>query len=129
MLGSFRGSALIFDRSGEIVGKYRKTHAAIDHYEGSPPWKHPRSGQTRDWMLRYDPEWIMEAGEELPRGLRSANVTGFGCGDRVSGGLSTVSYRLTADSEPTMTTASRAPDNATWPDTCEVQLTMRCVEP
>jgi predicted amidohydrolase len=63
---TFSNTALIFDRSGEIVGKYRKTHAAVDHYEGSPPWEHPRSGQTRDWMLRHDPEWIMEAGEELP---------------------------------------------------------------
>jgi len=71
MLGGIRGRHLReygsdFDRSGEIVGKYRKTHAAIDHYEGSPPWEHPPSGQTRDWMLRHDPEWIMEAGDELP---------------------------------------------------------------
>lgn len=63
---SFANTALIFDRTGEIVGKYCKTHAAIDHYEGNPPWEHPPSGRTRDWMLRHDPEWIMEAGDELP---------------------------------------------------------------
>ena len=63
---SFANTALIFDRSGAIAGKYRKTHAAIDHYEGSPPWEHPPSDRTRDWMLRHDPEWIMETGKELP---------------------------------------------------------------
>jgi N-carbamoylputrescine amidase len=64
--GTFANTALIFDRSGEILGKYRKTHAAIDHYEGDSPWEHPPAGQTRDWMIRNDPEWIMEAGTELP---------------------------------------------------------------
>lgn len=63
---TFANTALIFDRTGEIVGKYRKTHAAIDHFEGSPPWQNPPTGRTRDWMLRNDPEWIMEAGTELP---------------------------------------------------------------
>ena len=63
---TFANTALIFDRSGEIVGKYRKTHAAIDHYEGSTPWERPPSGKSRDWMLRHDPEWIMQPGDELP---------------------------------------------------------------
>ncbi len=63
---TFANTALIFDRAGEIVGKYRKTHAATDHYEGSTPWERPPSGKTRDWMLRNDPEWIMQAGDELP---------------------------------------------------------------
>lgn len=63
---TFANSALIFDRSGEIIGKYRKTHAAIDHYEGSPPWAHPPAGKTRDWMIRNDPEWMMEEGTDLP---------------------------------------------------------------
>jgi predicted amidohydrolase len=63
---SFANTALIFDRTGKIAGKYRKTHAAVDSYEGQPPWKHPPSGRTRDWMLRNDPEWIMKAGDELP---------------------------------------------------------------
>ena len=63
---TFANTALIFDRSGEIVGKYRKTHAAIDHYEGSTPWERPPSGKSREWMLRHDPEWIMQPGAELP---------------------------------------------------------------
>lgn len=63
--GKFANSA-IFDRSGTILGKYNKTHAAIDHYEGEPPWSSPPQGKTHDWMLQNDPEWIMEAGQELP---------------------------------------------------------------
>ncbi len=63
---TFANTALLFDRAGQIAGKYRKTHAAVDHYEGSPPWTHPPAGRTRDWMLRHDPEWIMQAGTELP---------------------------------------------------------------
>jgi predicted amidohydrolase len=64
--GSFANSALVFDRSGTIMGKYRKTHAAIDHFEGSPPWAHPPAGKTKEWMIRNDPEWIMEIGDDLP---------------------------------------------------------------
>lgn len=64
---SFANTALVFDRSGEIMGKYRKTHGAIDHYdEANPPWTRPPTGKTRDWMIRNDPEWIMEAGQDLP---------------------------------------------------------------
>jgi len=63
---TFANTILIFGRDGEIVGKYRKTHAAIDHFDGSPPWAHPPAGKTREWMLKNDPEWIMEAGQELP---------------------------------------------------------------
>jgi predicted amidohydrolase len=63
---TFANTALIFDRSGKLLGKYRKTHAAVDHYEGSPPWNRPPAGRTRDWMVQNDPEWIMEAGKELP---------------------------------------------------------------
>jgi predicted amidohydrolase len=64
---TFANTALIFDRSGKIVGKYRKTHAAIDNYDRSAPaWARPPKGKTRDWMIRNDPEWIMEAGKELP---------------------------------------------------------------
>ncbi len=63
---SFANSALIFDREGKISGKYLKTHAAIDHFEGSPPWVHPPSGKTREWMLKNDPEWIMKPGGDLP---------------------------------------------------------------
>lgn len=63
---TFANSALIFDRSGTIIGKYNKTHAAIDNYEGEPPWSSPPKGKTRDWMLQNDPEWIMEDGQDLP---------------------------------------------------------------
>ena len=63
---TFANSILIFDRGGEIVGKYRKTHPAIDHFDGGPPWAKPPKGKTREWMLQNDPEWIMEAGKELP---------------------------------------------------------------
>lgn len=64
--GTFANAALIFDRTGEIVGRYRKTHAAIDHFEGDDPWKRPPAGKTRRWMLEHDPEWIMQAGDALP---------------------------------------------------------------
>lgn len=63
---SFSNTILIFDRGGRIAGKYRKTHPAIDNFDGSPPWAHPPKGKTRAWMLKNDPEWIMEAGQELP---------------------------------------------------------------
>jgi predicted amidohydrolase len=63
---TFANSALIFDRSGDLVGKYNKTHAAVDNYDGEPPWSRPKQGKTRDWMLRNDPEWIMKKGESLP---------------------------------------------------------------
>ncbi len=64
--GKFANTALLFDRSGKIAGKYHKTHAAIDHFEGAPAWSKPPSGKSRDWFLRNDPEWIMEKGRELP---------------------------------------------------------------
>ena len=63
---TFANTALIFGRTGDIIGKYRKTHAAVDHYEGSPPWEHPPAGRSTEWMIRNDPEWIMQAGSELP---------------------------------------------------------------
>lgn len=64
--GSFANVALLFDRNGTIVGRYRKTHAAIDHFEGPLPWNRPPADKDRDWMIRNDPEWIMEAGQDLP---------------------------------------------------------------
>ncbi len=63
---SFANSILIFDRGGKIAGKYRKTHPAIDHFDDGPPWARPPKGKSREWMLQNDPEWIMEAGKELP---------------------------------------------------------------
>ena len=63
---NYRNTALIFDRDGRIAGKYNKTHAAVDHYEGEPAWSRPPSGKDREWFLRHDPEWTMERGEDLP---------------------------------------------------------------
>lgn len=63
---SFANTALIFDRDGALVGKYNKTHAAIDHYEGDPPWSSPPTGKDRQWMLQQDPEWVMQPGKDLP---------------------------------------------------------------
>ncbi len=65
--GTFANSALVFDRRGEIAGKYRKTHAAVDHYDAnSLPWTQPAQGKDRSWMIQNDPEWVMERGEDLP---------------------------------------------------------------
>lgn len=64
--GSFANTALLFDRSGKIIGKYHKVHAAVDHYEGEPPWSKPPSGKDHDWLLRNDPEWIMKRGDDFP---------------------------------------------------------------
>jgi beta-ureidopropionase len=62
----FANTALVFDRTGTIVGKYHKTHAAVDHYEGTPAWVKPPSGKSTEWFLKNDPEWIMQRGQELP---------------------------------------------------------------
>jgi predicted amidohydrolase len=64
--GSFGNAALLFDRSGKIQGKYYKTHAAVDHFEGEPAWSRPPSGRDTDWFIRNDPEWIMNKGQDLP---------------------------------------------------------------
>ncbi|MCP4174806.1 MAG: carbon-nitrogen hydrolase family protein [Fuerstiella sp.] len=64
--GTFANTALLFDRSGDICGRYHKTHGAIDHFDGEPPWARPPAGKTRAWMIRNDPEWVMEAGTDLP---------------------------------------------------------------
>ena len=64
--GSYANTALIFDRDGKIVGKYNKTHAAVDHFEGSPPWSKPPSGKDERWFIQNDPEWTMQKGTELP---------------------------------------------------------------
>ena len=44
---SFANTALLFDRAGKIVGKYNKVHAAVDQFEGEPPWSKPPTGQGR----------------------------------------------------------------------------------
>ncbi len=64
--GSFGNAALLFDRTGKIQGKYYKTHAAVDHFEGEPAWSKPPSGRDTDWFIRNDPEWIMKKGQDLP---------------------------------------------------------------
>lgn len=65
--GTFANTALIFDRQGNIAGKYRKTHAAIDHFDPDhAPWKRPPPGKSAEWMIENDPEWIMQPGEDLP---------------------------------------------------------------
>lgn len=64
--GTFSDVAFVFDRQGKIAGKYLKTHAAVDHYEGDPPWSKPPSGKDKEWFLKNDPEWLMKKGQELP---------------------------------------------------------------
>jgi predicted amidohydrolase len=64
--GSFANTALVFDRAGKILGRYHKTHAAVDHYEGKPAWSRPPSGKDTEWFIRNDPEWIMNRGDDLP---------------------------------------------------------------
>jgi predicted amidohydrolase len=64
--GSFANTALLFDRAGSIVGTYHKVHAAVDQFEGAPPWSKPPSGKDADWFLRNDPEWAMQKGDAFP---------------------------------------------------------------
>ena len=64
--GTYANTAFVFDRSGKIVGKYLKTHAAVDHFEGNPPWSKPPSGKDNQWFLKNDPEWRMKKGTDLP---------------------------------------------------------------
>jgi predicted amidohydrolase len=64
--GSFENSALLFDRAGKIVGKYHKVHAAVDQFEGQPPWSKPPKGKDADWFIRNDPEWAMKRGDDFP---------------------------------------------------------------
>ena len=63
---SFANTALIFGRDGRIVGKYHKTHAAVDHFEGEPAWSKPPTGKDSTWFIQNDPEWIMKKGQGLP---------------------------------------------------------------
>lgn len=52
--GAFANTALLFDRNGEVVGKYSKMHAAVGR---APHWWPPLPDQS---------EWLMKAGEEFP---------------------------------------------------------------
>lgn len=64
--GSFANTALLFDRAGKIIGQYHKVHAAVDQFEGQPPWSKPPAGKDADWFIRHDPEWAMERGSDFP---------------------------------------------------------------
>jgi len=63
---SFSSTALLFGRKGDIVGKYSKTHAAVDTYDEAPAFSKPPSGKDRQWFIKNDPEWIMKRGDSLP---------------------------------------------------------------
>jgi predicted amidohydrolase len=64
--GSFTNTALLFDRTGKVCGKYHKVHAAVDQFEGEPPWSNPPKGKDADWFVRNDPEWAMKRGDDFP---------------------------------------------------------------
>jgi predicted amidohydrolase len=64
--GSFANTALLFDRSGKIAGKYNKVHAAVDKFEGEPPWSKPPQGKDAEWFVKNDPEWVMKRGRGMP---------------------------------------------------------------
>lgn len=63
--GSFANTALLFDRAGRIAGKYRKVHAAVDHFEGETAWAKPPSGKSIEWFIENDPEWAMQRGDDF----------------------------------------------------------------
>jgi len=63
---SFANTALLFDRQGQIQGRYHKTHAAVDKFEGTPAYAHPPAGRSTEWFIENDPEWIMKKGQDLP---------------------------------------------------------------
>jgi predicted amidohydrolase len=63
---TYANTALLFDRAGKIAGKYRKVHAAVDEYQGEPPWSQPPQGKDLDWFVTHDPEWKMKRGNEFP---------------------------------------------------------------
>jgi predicted amidohydrolase len=63
---AYANAALLFDRSGKIVGKYYKVHAAVDRWSGDPPWTQPLAGKDLEWFKTHDPEWKMEPGQGFP---------------------------------------------------------------
>lgn len=63
----FANAALLFGRDGNIVGKYYKTHAAVDQFDMDKiPFTEPAPGHDLQWFIKNDPEWKMERGQELP---------------------------------------------------------------
>ena len=65
--GNFANAALLFGRDGELLGKYHKTHAAVDQFDKSrTPWTSPPPDRDDKWFIKHDPEWKMERGQRLP---------------------------------------------------------------
>ncbi len=65
--GHYANAALLFNRTGQIQGKYYKTHAAVDKYDPDhPPWTVKPPGHDRQWFIKNDPEWTMKRGQDLP---------------------------------------------------------------
>ena len=64
--GQFSSTALLFGRQGDILGRYYKTHAAVDTYDELPAYSRPPSGKDKQWFIKNDPEWIMKRGDSLP---------------------------------------------------------------
>ena len=62
----FANAALVFGRNGRILGRYYKTHAAVDQYDGQPAYSSPPTGRDRKWFIENDPEWVMKRGNEFP---------------------------------------------------------------
>jgi len=53
----YANAALLFGRDGTIVGKYYKTHAAVDRFDKSKyPWTAPEPGHDLEWFIAHDPE-------------------------------------------------------------------------
>ena len=52
--GGYANSMLVFDRTGEVIGRFFKMHPAV----GGPPFLWP--------PVPDDPEWVMKDGDELP---------------------------------------------------------------
>ena len=46
--GAFANTALIFDRTGKIIGRYNKTHQAV----GEPPHFWPAKGDEHEWLMK-----------------------------------------------------------------------------
>ena len=63
---SFSSTALLFGRQGNIIGKYYKTHAAVDTWDKPPAYSKPPSDKDTQWFIEKDPEWIMKRGDRLP---------------------------------------------------------------
>jgi len=45
----FANTALVFDRAGQIIGRYNKTHRAV----GDPPHGWPPKGDEDEWLMKH----------------------------------------------------------------------------